>query len=433
VDNDPVKDDSAAADKDAGKDPAAELVREDQVRSLDVVRALLPWRGKLASGFGTGHGNASLKLVDVLIVMLAGFFNPLVRSQRLVEALSSQEWMRDKTGVARIARSTLSDAMKRFDPEALRPLIEGLAAQVPALGRRDADLESLTKQVIAADGSFFALAGDVAWALHNRKGADGKMRPSVRWNLQLDIRSFTPVDADISGADDASEPDAFIRRLKPDAIYVVDRGFVSFRFLNAVLDRGSSFVVRQKKGAHFDVRAPRELAARDHEMGVLGDEEGTLPGPRSKGNADCRSFTAKPPERLLRRVTVRDERNKCEVTLLTDLLDVPAHVVALLYRKRWQVELFFKWIKCHAAMDHLVSKSREGITFQFYVAIVATLLLHISTGRRVSKYALFWLGSVASGQATWEEMQAGLAKIEREKALEKARLSRKRLAAKQGA
>ena len=67
---------------------------------------------------------------------------------------------------------------------------------------------------------------------------------------------------------------------------------------------------------------------------------------------------------------------------------------------------------------------------QFYVAVIATLLLHLATGRKVSKYALFWLGSVAAGQATWEEMEAGLARTERERTLEKARLLRKKAAAK---
>ncbi len=62
--------------------------------------------------------------------------------------------------------------------------------------------------------------------------------------------------------------------------------------------------------------------------------------------------------------------------------------------------------------------------------MIATLLLHLATGRRVNKYALFWLGSVASGHATFEEMKIGLARIEREKALERARLARKKAAAK---
>lgn len=405
-------------------------LQPDQLHSLKIVQAIVPWRDLVASKFGTSHANASLELIDVVIVMLAGFFNPLVRSQRIIEALSTQEWIQRQTQVERIPRSTLSDALRRFEPEALRPLIEHLVRQVPALGRRDKDLESITMQVLAADGSYFNLAGEVAWALHNTRGRSPKPQSRVRLNMQLEIDSFTPVDCDISGADDAGEAKAFIRRLKPGVIYVVDRGFVHFGFLNAVLDRGSNFVLRLRKDNHFDVRSSAPLTERDRELNVLRDETGVLPGPRSKANADCRSFSSRPPAQTLRRVTVWDERNKCEVTLLTDLMDVPAYVIAALYRNRWQIELFFKWLKCYANCDHLISHDSKGITLQFYVAMIATLLLHIITGRRVSKYALFWLGSVASGQATFEDMQIGLARVEREKELDRARRARKRMAAK---
>ena len=93
------------------------------------------------------------------------------------------------------------------------------------------------------------------------------------------------------------------------------------------------------------------------------------------------------------------------------------------------MELFLRFLKCTAGFDHLISKSRNGITLQLYVAMIATLLLHLATGQRVSKYSLFWLNSVATGQATWEQMQEGLARVEREKALERARLKKKRLMA----
>ena len=297
------------------------------------------------------------------------FFDPAAYSlarrqvEFLFDALSAQQWMRDKTGIDRIPKSTLSDALKRFDPQALRPLIKELAGRVPALGRRDADLELITKQVLAADGTHFSLAGEVAWALQKQKrnGHSDKAHAQVRWNLQFNIQTFTPVDGDISGADDASEPDAFIRKLKSDTIYVVDRNFIHYRFLNAVIEHGSNFVVRSKKNNVFEAQESHPLTARDHELGILRDETGVIPGPRSKGNEDCRSFTARPPAQTLRRVTVWDDRNHCEMVLLTDLLDVPAFAIATLYRKRWQIELFFKWLKCFASFDHLLCNLPESM------------------------------------------------------------------------
>jgi hypothetical protein len=402
-------------------------VQEPNVHSLAVVEYLLPWRDRLANTFGTVHGNASLKLIDVVIVMLAGFYNPLVRSQRLLDALSSQQWIQEKTGLSRIPRSTLSDAFKRFNPEALRPLIRELSLRVPALGQQDADLAGISRAILAADGSYFTLAGEVAWALLNRTGS--KTCSKVRWNLQLDTATWLPVDGDVSGKGDGNEARAFQRRIQRGVIYLVDRNFVNFGFIQAVLDADSNLVLRLKKNVGFSVQGTRPLAARDQELGILSDEVGVLSGPVSQSNEGRPSRTAKVPTQVLRRVTVYDPVKRENVALLTDMLDVPAYVIALLYRRRWQIELFFRWFKCWAGMDHLLAKNPAGITLQFYVAVIATLLLYIATGRRVSKYALFWLGSVASGLATFEEMQAGLARIEREKTLERARRARKKLMA----
>jgi len=380
------------------------LSDELQISGMRVIRMLMPWRERLDCGFGTTHGNADLRLIDVMMVLLAAFYNPTVRSQRCIEALSRQPRMREQTGVGRVPKSTLSDALRRFDPEHLRPLIEDLARRIPTLGRRDSDLERVTRQIIAADGSYFSLMGETAWALvNNTRNADGSLRrDQVRLNLQLDTRSFTPVDCDISGGDDASEAKAFIRRLKSDVIYVIDRNFMNFAFINAVLERGSNLVLRLKKSNRFDVESSRTLDAGDLACGVLSDEVGHLPGVRDPGRAaDLRALSAAPTTRLLRRITIWDEKNKTQLVLLTDLLDLPARAVGVIYRQRWQVELFFKWLKCWANFDHLISHDPRGITLQFYVAVIATLLTHLATGRRVNKYSLLYLSWVAQGVMSW--------------------------------
>lgn len=398
---------------------------------MSIVRQLLPWRDQIASGFGTGHGNAKLELFDVMLVMLAGFFNPLVRSQRLLDALSSQEWMQAQTGTGRVPRSTLSDALKRFDPEALRPIIEDLTRRIPALKRRDADLQAITRQVIAVDGSSFNLAGEVAWALQCRRGRSEQVQARIRLNLHLDVQRFSPTDCDISGADDGSEPNAMRRRIRPETVYVMDRNFLHFGLVRDILDADSNMVLRLRKSTCFEADTSSALTDKDRGHGVVSDEAGYLTGGKTgKASGGAKHYSADPPGQRLRRVTVWDELNHCNIVLLTDLLDVPAYVIGALYKSRWQVELFFKWLKCYAHFDHLVSKSAKGVTLQFYVAVIATLLLHLATGRRVSKYALFWMGSVAAGQASFEEMQAGLARIERERELDKARRQRKKAAAK---
>ena len=375
---------------------------------------LLPWREKLDSGLGTTHGNADLQLIDVLVVMLAAFFNPLARSQRCIEALSRQAHVQEQTGVSRVPRSTLSDALRR----------------------RDADLESITRQIIALDGSYFTLMGEAAWALASpARNDDGSLRhDQLGLNLQLDVERFAPIDCDLSGHDDSTEAKAFMRRLKSNVIYIADRNFIHFGFINAIFEKKSSLVLRLKKSNHFDVTESHAMDDADRAHGVMLDEIGHLPGAKSAGNEDHRSFTSKPPVKTLRRVTIWDEKNQTKLILLTDLLDVPARVSGVIYRMRWtsassvepQIELFFKWLKCWASFDHMISRDPRALTLHFYVAVIATLLTHITTGRKLSKYSLLYLGLVSQGLMSWQQMEEGMAVIEREKELERIRLARKR-------
>ena len=187
-------------------------------------------------------------------------------------------------------------------------------------------------------------------------------------------------------------------------------------------------MLRIKKNNRFTASSTRALEAADRAVGVIADEVGHLPGASGVGNKDHRSFTAKPPTRSLRRVTIHDEKNDTQIILLTDLLDVPARVVGVIYRQRWQIELFFKWLKCWAGFDQMISRDPRGVTLHFYVAVIATLLLQLSTGKKVSKYSLMYLGWVNQGLMSWQEMEAGMAVLEREKALERLRLAKKRAA-----
>ena len=247
----------------------------------------------------------------------------------------------------------------------------------------------------------------------------------MRLNLQLDVDGFFPTDFDISGKGDGNEAEAFKRKLQGDCIYLWDRNFVNFSFINAILEKGSNFVLRLKKGVNFTVQKTRPPTDEDRAHGVLRDEVGVLSGPVSEGNTDARACTARPPSCPLRRITVFDANRQTEVVLLTDLLEVPASVIGLLYRLRWQIELFFRWLKVLAGFRHLISQSEHGITMQFYIAVLVTLLIHLRTGGRVSKYGLLWIGLTASGRATPQAMAEALARHERERRNEALRRAKK--------
>ena len=114
------------------------------------------------------------------------------------------------------------------------------------------------------------------------------------------------------------------------------------------------------------------------------------------------------------------------IRLITSLLDVPAHLIAQLYQWRWQIELFFRWLKVHANFAHLISHNRNGLTMGFYVAVIAVLLIYLRTGRPMSKYAYNLLGLVAAGWGSVADILPILENRERECELARQRLARKR-------
>ena len=368
----------------------------------------------------TAHGNTRLGADQLVLGLLLSFFQPMTRSLRLIEGCKD---FGGRLDLARLARSTTSDALAAFDPNHLRPLIEDLRARCPGLERADADLAGITRRIIAADGTYLTTLADIAWALHHTK-SDGRTQGQVRANVQLDVNNWVPQVVSVSGDDGESEAAAFAKDLLEGVLYVVDRNFVDFSFLAALLARGNDLVLRiksDKPALRMIADLPLSAAdsEADSEAGVVADQLVELSGRDA-------------PRQTFRLVTIltTDRHGKSQtIRLLSNLTDagvVAARVIGAAYKLRWQIELFFKWLKCFARMDHLLSTSRRGITTQLYVAVIAVLLMYIQSGKRLSIYALAALSHVANGQMTMEQAMEVIAQRERERDLNRARQARLR-------
>lgn len=175
-----------------------------------------------------------------------------------------------------------------------------------------------------------------------------------------------------------------------------------------------------ERSPRFDRHEERPLSAKDQAAGVISDHVGRLAGSQHR--------TA-PTGQLREVVIAAPEEPGGVIRLLTNLLDVPAWVIGLFYRDRWQVELFFRWLKATAPFRHLLSERREAIAFEVYVAVIGTLLLALRWDARPSTYAFALLHQVAGGGATAAEIIPILAERERRCALD--RESQRRRRAKQ--
>jgi hypothetical protein len=367
------------------------------------------------------HGNRRLFLDDVVVAHLLAFFNPTLRSLRTIEDFSQTRQAQRHLSVRRLCKSTLSDFHRVADPALLSPIIERLKAAATAKGLRPtpANLPETLGQVLAVDGSFFAVAADVAWAVAHRTNG-GEKRACVRLDMHLDVATWLPQVVAVSGGE-MSEAEHAATAITPGAIHVYDRGIFSFDLLERQHKAEAFFVHRLREPGprcpKFLGETARPLAAEDEAAGVLSDTVGRMAGSQHRPA----------PNLVLREVIVQspDEPGGV-IRLLTNLLEVEAWAIAQLYRYRWQVELFFRWLKVFANFLHLISESRQGVLLSFYVAVIGVLLMYLHTGAKPSKYAFSLLGLVASGASTLEEIAPILAERERRIALEAARRARRK-------
>ncbi|MFN0198154.1 MAG: IS4 family transposase [Planctomycetaceae bacterium] len=367
------------------------------------------------------HGNRKLYLDDVFIVQLLAFFNPLVRTLRTVEDFSQTQRVQQNLSIRRICKSTLSDFQKLADPQRLEPILTELRRQ---LSRKyslnstgDRGLNDLLKQTIAVDGTFLPALADVAWAVCNTNN-HGARKHRARVDCHLDVSTWIPEVLNVPQPGE-SEAEAARTKLQDDKIYLYDRGFVSFGLLEAHYETVGDelkprrfFVCRYKRTG---VNSPelkhansRPLTAEDRAAGVVSDRVGVLIPSTPRRHTDGLQI-------LVREVMIEYEENGewQELRLITNLLEIPAASVGLLYRSRWQVELFFRWFKSVANFRHLIHRTREGMLTHLYVTMIAIALMYLHTGYRPSKYMLALLGHVASGAATLDEIMPILRERER--------------------
>lgn len=397
-------------------------VRElpDSLAAIVAFEALEPHLQRLHSVHD--HGNRLLHMDRMLVAYLLAFFNATLRSLRTIELLASDDRFAHHFEGSTLKRSAFSDAGKTFDAHLLGPLIQELYKKAPDLRRSDPKLRCLIEKLRIFDGSMFNVASDVAWAIAHRT-RDGESHRRVRIDFCLRVIDDTVESLVVSGKSRGSEAGSFIDLIQPGCIYIIDRNFIHFEFLNAVLDAESDFVLRARDNAPaMKVIEDHPLDAEDHPLdaedracGIIGDQLVELTG-------------AGAPKQRLRCVQILDEKGKI-IVLLTSVLDVPARIIGQIYRWRWQIELFFRWLKTFAKLDHLISHNRNGITMQFYVAVIGMLLIYIKTGRKPDKYSLILLQQVAGG-ASMESLLPWLQTRWREKDLAAARLARKKAAQK---
>lgn len=278
-----------------------------------------------------------------------------------------------------VAHSTLADANRERDWRIYHDLAQILIARARRLYADEPLGAELNQTVYALDSTTIDLCLSLfPWARFRSAKA------AIKLHTLLDLRGPIPTMIAISDGKQADVRVLDELVLEPGAFYVMERGYVDFQRLYRFVLAGAFFVTRTKTGVRLNRLESRSV---DKNAGVRSDQIVWLGTMQSAGHY---------PDRL-RRVSYKDPENGKALVFLTNNFDLPALTIAQLYKCRWQVELFFKWIKQNLRIKHFFGTSDNAVKTQVWIAVsvyVLAAIVHKQLGLQVSLSQLLQILSV---------------------------------------
>ncbi|HUR46135.1 MAG TPA: IS4 family transposase [Candidatus Saccharimonadales bacterium] len=338
--------------------------------------ALLPRLAALPTLATEKDSRRKLTREDYFCLFLFSMLNPMIRSMRGLCAASRCQKMREVSAQP-VTPASFSAAQHLFSPEVLEDIVRDLAAQATGMvDFGDRQVRQALQTLTIRDGTVLRAVNRMTWAPAAGFGS------AVRLHLDFSAFDQVPVDWSITPGN-VSELKEWKKKVKPGSFVVADRLYSEDHLhLKQLKKRGVHFVLRLLGNVTRTAQAAsRELSQEDRAAGIVSDQLVEL-GCRGGGP-------------VLRVIEVHAEGKV--LLLATTREDLPAAVIGLIYRYRWQIELFFRWFKTMLPTRHWLAESPQGVAIQIYCAMIASLLLLIWTGKRPSKRQMealwfYWVG-----------------------------------------
>ena len=318
----------------------------------------------LVDRFSSNHGVRHFSAWSHFLCMMYSQLTRREGLRDLVACLNSQRAKLYHIGIrSKISRSTLADANERRDWRLFEALGHRLIATAVELYQgEDLDI-GIKEPLYAMDSTTIDLCLSLfPWAdFRSTKAA-------IKAHTVLDLRGSIPVFILITNGKVHDVNILDLIRWPAGSIVVIDRGYLDFGRLQALHQGQVSFVIRAKDNMRYTRLASREVAKS---TGLRSDQTILLATPKSK-----RAY----PDRL-RRVSYRDPETNNYLVFLTNRFDLPALTIAEIYRKRWSVECFFKWIKQNLSIKHFFGNSINAVKSQIWIAVCVYLVVVIARKR----------------------------------------------------
>jgi len=398
-----------------------EKVREEDVTGLKYFDKLAPLLARLHE-VGCERdkaGNRKLHYDQYCLLVLLFFFNPVVRSLRAIEQASELRKVQRKLGCQRASLGSLSEATDVFQPERLKEIIAELGKQLEPVAR-DPRLKDVQHTLTLVDGTLLkGLPVLVQATMADPRTA--KLAAKCRLHTQFDLQRGVPIRIDITegiSRGKADERAVLAKALESGRCYVTDRGYAKFQLFNQIVAAGSSYVCRLRDNSRHEIDQQRPLAAEDVEAGILLDAIvclGEYKGAKDRPDHPLRLVVVKTTPHEKRGGAAGPASNGL-LLIATNLLDLPAWIIALIYRYRWTIEVFFRFFKHVLGCRHLLSHDPVGVEIQTYCAIIACMLISLWTGRKPTLRTYEMICHYFSGLAEEDELLAHLAKLKEQTA-----------------
>jgi hypothetical protein len=332
---------------------------------------------------------------EYLSLFLFGLFNPVLKTMRSLCAASQLPRVQREVSGQSVSLGSFSEAQHLVDLRVLEAVFGDLSAQVQ--GPAPADVRQAWQQWFARDSSLFAALPRMSWALYGG-GRAGAKNNAVRLHLNFHLLDDKPARLQVVPGK-VCERKVWREVWERGAGYVGDRYFAEgYALLGQLEEKGCRYVLRLRDEALITVEEELPLAAADREAHIQRQAWARL------GVKHRRSVR-------VRVVWIRTAQNE-ELRVVTNVPpdQLSAAEVGLLYRRRWQIECFFRWIKCLLGCRHWLAESQQGVTLQLYLALIAAVLFQLHTGRRPNKRMLELFQLHQLGWASTDDLLAALAR-----------------------
>jgi len=392
--------------------PKRKKIKEEQLQGFKYFKAIAGMTESLhdAGCQRDRAGNRLLHMDQYMSLLLLYMFNPICTSLRAVQQASELKKVQRKLGCPRASLGSLSEAATVFDSKLMQEIIEHLAAKLKPISSHS-KLDDLPGILTAVDGTLIPALSKMTWALWKTD------RQAVKAHAQFDLQKHVPVKMTITHGN-GNEKQVLADELEPGRIYVKDRGYAGYALFQQILDSQSSFVCRLQDKAAYDLLEDYELTDDAKDAGIVFDRKvrlGSNKKTKEQLSVPVRLVAIKCTPHVKRAKTGRGGPEQGETLLIaTDRLDLEADVIALIFKHRWTIEIFFRFFKHVLGCRHLLSYNQNGIELQTYAAIIACMLIALWTGRKPTLRTYEMLCWYFTGMADEDELLAHIARLQKQ-------------------